>query len=234
MRGRAQLLASQQKETGAWLSAPPVFSLGLRMSNDAVRIATSFRLGTPICAPHDCSHCGCHIDEFGLHGLSCRKSVGRTPRHSQLNLIIKDALLRAQIPTILEPQGLSCTDGKRPDGMSLIPWSRGWVLVWDATCRNTYAPSHIHLSSAKAGAVAEEAAAQKRRLYAELIPTHHFVPLAFETSGVFSADSLSFLKDLASRSRLLNRDPLAYIKLCQKISITIQRFNCVAILGTCL
>ena len=44
----------------------------------------------------------------------------------------------------------------------------------------------------------------------------------------------SFLKELASRSHLLNHDPLAYFKLCQKISITLQRFNCNAILGTCL
>ena len=184
--------------------------------------------------PHVCKNCGSQVDELGLHGLSCRKSQGRTPCHSELNYVIQRAIAAVQVPASLEPRGLCRMDGRRPDGMSLIPWSRGRALVWDATCRDTYAPSYIHLSSAKAGAVTEEAAAQKRRLYAELNATHHFVPLGFEISGVFSADSLSFLKDLASRSRLLNHDLLAYIKLCQKISITIQRFNCDAILGTCL
>ena len=78
--------------------------------------------------------------------------------------------------------------------MSLISWLSGRALVWDVTCRDTYVPSYIHLSFTKAGAVAEEATAQKRRLYTELHSTHHFVPLAFETSGVFGTDLLSFLK----------------------------------------
>ena len=53
------------------------------------------------------------------------------------------------------------------------------------------APSYIHPSSnsTKAGAVAEEAVGDKLHLYAELNSTHHFMPLAFETFGVFSADS---------------------------------------------
>ena len=48
-QGKARLLVSQQKESGACLSAPP---LGLRMLNDTIRIATSRHLGTPICFPH--------------------------------------------------------------------------------------------------------------------------------------------------------------------------------------
>ena len=111
-RTKARLLASQQKESGAWLSAPPVSSLGLRMSDDSIRIAISLRLGCTVCAPHKCSLCGNHVDASGLHGLSCRRSVGRIPRHTQLNIIIKEALKSASIPSILEPQGLSRTDGK--------------------------------------------------------------------------------------------------------------------------
>ena len=106
--------------------------------------------------------------------------------------------------------------------------------IYIYTCRDTFAPSYLHLSSVKAGAVAHEAAAQKCRLYSELCTTHKFIPLAFETSGVFSQDSLAFLKDLALRSRQLNHDPLSYLKLCQRISVCIQRFNCASVLGTCL
>ena len=231
--GRARLLASQQKETGAWLSAPPVSSLGLRMSNDAIRIATSLRLGTSICAPHDCSHCGCHIDEFGLHGLSCRKSVGRIPRHSQLNSIIKDALLSAHIPTILEPQGLSRSDGKCPDGLSITPWDRGRPLVWDATCWDTYAPSHLHHSASGPGILADLAARTKSQTYKEIGQTHIFVPVAVETSRALGKDALNFLHQLAVRIRSSSHDPLEYLKLCQKISICIQNYNCASILGCC-
>ena len=69
-----------------------------------------YTLGTPICAPHDCTLCGSHIDESGVHGLSCRRSIGRAPRHSQLSPIIKDGLASVHIPAILEPQGPSRTD----------------------------------------------------------------------------------------------------------------------------
>ena len=33
---RARLLASQQKEAGAWLTAPPLSALGLRMNNNSL------------------------------------------------------------------------------------------------------------------------------------------------------------------------------------------------------
>ena len=120
-RERARLQACSQKESGAWLTAPPISSLKLRMCNVTIRIATSLRLGTHLCAPHDCTHCGRRVDETGLHGLSCGRSTGRIPCHYQLNTIIKQSLASANIPSVLEPQGLSRTDGKRPDGMTITP-----------------------------------------------------------------------------------------------------------------
>ena len=120
---RARLQACSQEESGAWLTAPPISSLGLRMCNATIRIATSLRLGAHSCAPHDCTHCGRRVDETGLHGLSCRRSTGRLPRHNLLNTIIKQSLASANIPSVLEPQGLSHTDGKRPDGMTITHWA---------------------------------------------------------------------------------------------------------------
>ena len=93
-REGARLQACIQKESGAWLTAPPISSLGLRMSNATICITTSLRLGAHLCAPHDCTHCGRRVDETGLHGLSCRRSTGRLPRHNQLNTIIKQSLTR--------------------------------------------------------------------------------------------------------------------------------------------
>ena len=31
------------------------------------------------------------------------------------------------------------------------------MLIWDATCPNTFAPSHVHRASNEAGAIAENA-----------------------------------------------------------------------------
>ena len=174
------------------------------------------------------------MDESGTHGLSCRKSQGRIPCHYGLNHLIQKALVSAQVPVTLEPRGLYRSDGRRPDSLSLIPWLHGRALVWDATCRDTYAPSYLQHSSTKAGAVADEAAAQKCCLYVQLGTTHCFVPLSFETSGVFSRELLHFLRDLATQIRQQNHDPLAYFELCQRISVTIQKFNTDCVLGTCL
>ena len=192
-QGKARLLASQQKESGTWLSAPPVTSLGLRMSNDTICIATSLRLGTPICFPHDCSLCRSHIDTSGTYSLSCRRSQGRIPRHSHLNRLVRDALSNAQIPTILEPQGSLRTDGKRPEGLTITPWSNGHPLVWDVTCWDTFAPSYIVYSATGAGVLVDVAGHRKKVTYEEISQSHIFELLAFETSGSMGKDSVTFL-----------------------------------------
>ena len=73
---QARLLASATKESGAWLHALPVASLGLRLDDDSLRIAVSLQLGAPICGPHSCKHCGAELNAIGKHALSCRKSEG--------------------------------------------------------------------------------------------------------------------------------------------------------------
>ena len=75
----ARLHASYQKESGAWLTAPPVSALGLKIANETIRIAVGLHLGAPLCAPHSCSLCGKSVDVLETHGLSCRQSKGRIP-----------------------------------------------------------------------------------------------------------------------------------------------------------
>ena len=194
-RERARLQVCSQKESGACLTAPPISSLKLLMCNATIRIATSLRFGAHLCAPHDCTHCGKRIDKTGLHGLSCRRSTGRLPRHNQLNIIIKQSLASASIPSVLEPQGLSCTDGKCPDGMTITPWAQGHLLIWDATCWDTMAASNIHIAMSGPGRVANMAARRKRETYREILHKHHFVPAAVETMGSLGrTQSPSFTK----------------------------------------
>ena len=76
-RARARLLAVQAKESGEWLNALPVPSLGLRLDDEVVRIAAGLRLGVPLCHPHPCSQYGGQVDELGTHSLSSRLSAGR-------------------------------------------------------------------------------------------------------------------------------------------------------------
>ena len=62
--------------------------------------------------------------------------------------------------------------GKRPDGISVMPWMNGRTLVWDATCPDTFAPrsSHVALAAREAGLVASQAEKQKPRSTSFWVP----------------------------------------------------------------
>ena len=82
-----------------------------------------------------------------------------------------------------EPVGLSRSDGKRPDGATLIPWTRGKPVPWDVTVPDTYANSYIADTATTASAAANRAADNKTAKYLELAKTHQFAPIAIETGG---------------------------------------------------
>ena len=101
------------------------------------------------------------IDIKGSHALSCKCSNGRIIRmQNNLNNIILRSLTRANIPATKEPNGLLRTDGKRPDGPTLLPWGEGRCLVWDVTIINTIGASYLTVTSTKAGNAAELAASR--------------------------------------------------------------------------
>ena len=130
-RSHARLLAASSMESGAWLQALPVSPLGLRMDDTTVRVAVGLRLGSPLCRLHTCHHCGAEVDHLATHGLSCRWSEGRHFRHAALNDIVHRALSSAKVPSRLEPAGIYRSDGKRPDGITVVPWERG--NCWSGT-----------------------------------------------------------------------------------------------------
>jgi len=138
---KARLLAISADHSSDWLYALPISSCGLRLDDEAIRVAVGLRLGLELCQVHTCP-CGSTVDTRGTHGLSCRQSVGRTARHQQLNDFVYRAIRRADVPAVKEPSGLSRTDGKRPDGLTLVPWQSGRCLTWDVTVADTLAPSY--------------------------------------------------------------------------------------------
>ena len=110
-KGRLQAVSS--KPSSSWFNTIPIASLGLKMNRSQLRISSALRLGSPLCILHTCV-CGTKVDQSGVHGFSCRKSAGRFSRHAQVNDIIKRALSSAHIFSILEPNGVSRSDGNLP------------------------------------------------------------------------------------------------------------------------
>ncbi|XP_061713148.1 uncharacterized protein LOC133521996 [Cydia pomonella] len=228
---RARLLAAGSRESGAWLHAFPSVHTGTFLEPHTLRVAACLRLGVRVCAPHRCP-CGTDVDVLGHHGLSCQRSAGRFSRHAALNDILRRSLASVNVPALLEPPGIIRDDGKRPDGMTLIPWKLGRVLVWDATCVDTLAPSHLHGTSAKAGAAAEAAEKLKKTKYRGLGTEYNFVPFGVETLGPWGPSAFNLFKEVSKRIREVTGDRRAGSFLAQRISLAIQRGNAASIYGT--
>jgi hypothetical protein len=198
-------------------------SVGTRLDDSSLRIAIALRLGASVCIPHQCL-CGANVDSTGIHGLSCRKSAGRVSRHAPINSLIKAALTTAEVPCRLEPRGLVRDDGKRPDGVTSIPWRDGRCMVWDVTCPDTLASSYITKAITGPGAVATDAELKKRRKYSSLDPALYlFQPVAVETFGAFGQEAWDFITELGRRLMATTKDTRAASFLFQRLSVAVQR-----------
>jgi len=60
------ILAPSTQHSGDWLFALPIASCGLKLDDEAVRVAVGLRLGLDLCEPHQC-HCSSVVDANGLH-----------------------------------------------------------------------------------------------------------------------------------------------------------------------
>ena len=223
---QARLLAVSSPHSSDWLNALPLSSCGLRLNKNEIHVAIGLRLGSSLCEPHDCP-CGNLVDSSGLHGLSCKHNAARFSRHHCINDVIWRALLRANIPASKEPSGLSRLDGKRPDGMTLIPWEQGKSAIWDVTVAHTLADSYLSLTSVQSGSAAELASARKISKYSELAKNYSFIPIAVETLGPFCQEGRNFLEDVGKRLSMTSGDPRETSFLFQRLSVTVQRFNAI-------
>jgi len=203
----------------------------LLLDNNAARIAVGLRLGSNLCEEHKCL-CGKIVKKDGLHGLSCNKSGGWIPGHDEINKIFSHAFSSTGHPNIIQPPGISRDDGKRPDGMTLIPWSHGKAIIWDVTVRDTLAPSYVNESSKKAGAIADNAERYKHNHYRNLKENYIFTPIAFESLGSMGPETKKFIKNLGAAMRTASGESRSMDYLLQKVSIAIQRRNASCILGT--
>ena len=110
---------------------------------------------------------------------------------------------------------------------TLVPWSAGKCVIWDVTIADTIVPSYAAISPVSAGLVAEQSSARKLAKYSELAINHIFVPIAVESFGPICAEALTFLSELGRRISVVTGDMRETTFLFQRLSIAIQRFNCI-------
>ena len=138
----------------------------------------------------------------------------------------------ADIPATKEPTGLLRSDGKRPDGLTLIPWQSGKPLTWDVTVAHTAAGSYLSNVASTAGGVAEMAAERKHEKYTELEKSYIFQPISFETFGPINSSGHAFICELGRRISAVSGDARNTAFLYQRLSVTVQRFNAIAFRGS--
>ena len=73
------------------------------------------------------------VDARVVHSFVCKKAPDRTARHYALNDLNARGFASAGFPVSNEPTGLFRTDGKRPDGLTLVTCQSGKALCWGVT-----------------------------------------------------------------------------------------------------
>jgi len=162
------------------------------------RAAVVMRLGLDLCVPHRCQ-CGSDVDAQGRHAMVCKKASGKIARHQVLNDVIWRALNAAGIPATNEPSGINSRDGKRPDGLTLIPRQGGKPLVWDVTVASTLAASYADTAATGMGLVADQPATRKSAKYVDFTAAYIFQPIAVENLGPINASALDFISNLGQK-----------------------------------
>ena len=108
-------------------------------------------------------------------------------------------LSAAAISNTKEPQGLCRSDGKRPDGLTLVPWQSGRSLVWDVTVVCPLAGSYVASAAREATSVAELAATKKEDKYSGIAADYLYSQLRSRLSAQLMSQPLDFFSLLAKK-----------------------------------
>ena len=150
-----------------------------------------------------------------------------------MNDVIKIALQRAGMPSVLEPPWLDREDESRPDGITVFPFSGDTSLVWDCTCIETFAGIHLNRSAKEAATVAHYFEERKHRKYAVLAKAHQFEPIAVENMRVHGGSTGVILRAIGRRLVEATGEHREANWFCQNLAITIQQGKAFSILSAC-
>jgi len=107
-----------------------------------------------------------------------------------------------------EPNGLSISDNKRPDGLTLLPGQEGKPLAWDFTVICPLAVSYV--SGYSPGASADLAASRKYEKYANLPTSYIFLRIAFEKVGTLNSSAVALGRKISTKSNDLRESTFLF------------------------
>ena len=125
-------------------------------------------------------------------------------RHNAVDDLIKRTLASVKVSAMIEPNSLSRDDGKRPDGLTVLPWVNGRCVVWDFTCPDTLAASHLNRAVLSSDGVAES---RKSCKYRSLSALYTFKPVVLETLGALGEEASTLFRDLGHRIQAVTSEP---------------------------
>jgi len=116
------------------------------------------------------------VDITGSHALSCMRTPGRAQRHHFVNDLIWRSLSKAGFISIKEPQGLLRSDGKRSNGLTLIPWQDGRCATWDITVTDIVVTSYLSRPERVVRSLSSKssAATRKEEKYSDISKSYLF------------------------------------------------------------
>ena len=224
----ARLLAASSESASCLYDCNPSSGEGTRLSDTTLTLAVGLRLGLPVAATGTCV-CGEELDAHGDHALTCKRGVGRGARHKDLNERVRSALNEAGHVSVLELSGLTRTDGKRPDGVTVMPFERGLPMAWDVTVVHTCAPSYLRASVYEAGSVAAAAEAKKETKYAPIKGLATCRAVGIETLGVFGPSARGLFDKVAELIQPRTGDSKSRSRLYRRLAAAVQCGNAACI-----
>ena len=135
----------------------------------------------------------------------------------------------SNVPTgfnaILEPVDLDRRDGKRPNGMTVFPFSRGKCLICDSTCVDYFSSSALDLTATEPGSASRSAEIRKNLRYEGLCERYTFQAIAIETSCVFGRDTNAFISRLGHLTTSISGERREAEFFRQRLSLATVRGN---------
>ena len=189
-REKARLISLTLPQSGAWLSTPPIPSLGFHLQPNDFRAALKYRIGVLLYIDErKCPYCqNGRLDKLGDHTLSCHGRGDMISRHDRVRDRIFAACSIANLSPVCELKNLIPDNNSRPKDIYLPSWSAGQPSALDVTITSPLQPSLISDAAMRCGFALTNAEDRKYEQYAQKrveigIP---FVPLLFEFFGGFS------------------------------------------------